>query len=642
MCGIAGIIRNDECAANDPGVVFNMLETLKHRGPDHTGEWHSEKASLGSTRLAIVGLKSGNQPIFNEDKTLILVCNGEIFNYVELREQLLAKGHIFSTDTDVEVLIHLYEDGKTDFLASVNGQFAFAIYEVKNHRLTIARDRTGICPLFYYSSDQFFSFASEIKALFKISEIPRYLSPENIYDTISLWSVTPPFTVFDKIFQVNPGEMLILDNGKLDRHKYWNMRLSDDLAGESFESLCRMVRQTMKESVFRHLRADVPVGLYLSGGIDSSILASLAAERLGNSLHTFSIGFEDETYDESSFQRLMSEHVGAKHYHFQCRYRDIAQAFPEVIKHAETVLFRCAPVPLFYLSKAVHEIGYKTVTSGEGADEVFWGYDTYRELFIRLMWARNPSSEWRPRQLRKIFPYFVQYQNDRYFNFLKSFYKKTLSDTENPFYSHLPRWSTNTSNLDLLSDDVKQCVGERDFKKNLLDILPEEFSSWDHFRKCQSLEMITLLAGYLLSSQGDRMIMSHSVEGRFPFLDTEVLKLTSAIPNKWKCKGLHDKYILREAFKEDLPEAIYKRPKFAYRAPDMKSFYKSEWKPDYVDELMSEEYTKKVGIFDPQKTSLLHKKGLTANLDNVSTKDDMAVTSILSTHMLYYTFIEKN
>ena len=642
MCGIAGLFSHEPNAAS---VLKDMLAATTHRGPDHTGTWISTPVSgarvaLGANRLTIIGLKNGNQPIFNEDKSVVLVCNGEIYNYIELRDELKLKGHTFQTDTDVEVIVHLYEQEGMKMFEELNGQFAFALFDVQKTRLILARDRTGICPLFYTAIEDAFYFGSEIKSLFEHRKIPREIDPSAVIEALSHWSVTPPKTAFKDIFQIRPGEYLVFSGSRSEtqRKQYWRINIGNAHHSLKFDELCELTRETMNASVARHLRSDVPVGVYLSGGIDSSILSLLVSDHARERFHTFSIGFEDERFDESRFQNIMAVQLGTTHQHIQCTHSDIAKAFPEVVYHAETILFRCAPVPLYYLSKAVQGAGFKTVLSGEGADEVFWGYDTFRELFVRLMWERNRSSEWRPDLLKRIFPYLVQFQDKRYFPFLKMFYKKTLGDMQDPFYSHRPRWNTNGSNFDLLAEPI------RDLGRASTDpieaMLPESFRKWTPHQRAHALEMITLLAGYLLSSQGDRMQMSHSVEGRFPFLDLEVLKLTAGIPDRWKCKGLRDKFLLREAFKDRLPPEIYSRPKFAYLAPDVASFYSTKHKENYVEEMMSAEYSRAVGIFDPKKVELLNKKVCTQEIENVSNKDNMAVTTILSTHLLHHHFVE--
>lgn len=632
MCGLAGIITRNQNLMKSQ--MDKMLSSLSHRGPDSKGVLKKDKFVFGFNRLAIMGINNGEQPIQNGDETISLICNGEIYNYKELKKELEQKGCRFKTDSDVEVLLHLYIQNNDNFLKNVNGQFAFAIYDENTDKLILGRDRTGICPLFYTIKNDELFFASEIKAIFKIPSIKRAFSHQGVYDMISYWSVIPPSTVFEDIYQVCPGEIVTWQNNELRKKKYWQLSFGEKLSDLTFDDLKYKLNQEITQSVQRHLNADVPVGLYLSGGVDSSILAAVASKLVGTKLNTFSIGFEDKNYDETYYQNILAKSLGVEHHHHNFKYKDIGRSFPDVVSHAETILFRCAPVPLFCLSKEVNLHGYKTVLSGEGADEIFWGYDTFRELFIRLLWLRNPTSNWRPEQLKNIFSYFVQYKDNRYFNFLKAFYKKSLNDIGNPFYSHLPRWSTNESNYNFLNPELNIQANQDASRNRILNFFPDEFQDWDYFEKCQSLEMLTLLSGYLLSSQGDRMLMSHSVEGRFPFLDKNVIDLASKIPSKWKCKGLNDKYILRETFKDIIPAEIYKRPKFAYRAPDMKSFFgKNE--PDYLNELFSPKYTEDVGIFNPNMVKNIYTKGQKTDLDKVSTKDNMAFTIILSTHLLH-------
>ncbi|MBZ0217911.1 MAG: asparagine synthase C-terminal domain-containing protein, partial [Fimbriimonadaceae bacterium] len=402
----------------------------------------------------------------------------------------------------------------------------------------------------------------------------------------------------------------------------------------------RLVRTTMRQSVERALRADVPVGLYLSGGVDSSILAVLIQQIRGEEFNTFSVNFEDEQLDESGFQDVMVRKVGARHTRLRLSAGDVGKSFASAVYHAEAPLFRAAPTPLFLLSEAVHSAGFKVVLSGEGADEVFWGYDTFRESFVRLLWSKVPESKWRPRLLQKIFPYLEQYSNARNFEFLKDFYRHSLSQIDDPFYSMLPRWQNNLALLSLFDPDFLGDSQSSDMqRRQLAAALGPKFGDEDVYQRHQSAEMLTLLAGYLLSSQGDRMLMSHSVEGRFPFLDNEVVDLTAAIPGRLKCKGMKDKYILREAFREDLPQEIFSRPKFAYRSPDLLSFFCGGKALPYVEELMSPEYAKRVGVFHPDRIAGLFQKGRSSER-RTTTKDNMAFVFVLSTHLLHQHFVE--
>lgn len=644
MCSVSGLIDNQLNHVQKENKVRNMMEALYHRGPDSKGIFLDDNLVMGSTRLKIVGLNNGDQPIYNENKEIILVCNGEIFNYLELKLRLKALGHIFSTDTDVEILIHLYEEYKEHFLTHVNGQFAFALYDKGTSSLILGRDKTGICPLFYYYSDNCFYFASEIKALFCL-DIRREISFDSLYESLCLWSVPPPNTIFKNVFQVIPGEYIrvSIDSNKLqkiERQRYWNLNFSNLFTG-TIQEASQQLRKTLIDSVNRALVADVPVGLYLSGGVDSSILACIISKILGKKIDTFSIEFEDQSLDESSYQRLIIDEIKSNHHKVHCQNSDIAKAFPKVVQHAETVLFRCAPVPLHILSNLVHQNKYKAVLSGEGSDEIFLGYDTFRELNIRLFWSKNPDSNLRPLLLQKIFQYYSQFKDSRYFEFVKAFYKKDLLQTDSLFYSHLPRWETNKSLTSFLLKDRLSELSISSHTERMQRNMPVSYYSWNHFQRAQYLEMITLLNGYLLSSQGDRMLMSNSVEGRFPFLDSELINFASSLPTNFKCKGLKDKYILREAFKDIIPLEIYTRGKFAYRAPDFKSFYQNELIEDYIHEIMSVDFTKKVGIFDPDKVRFLHDKGLKKSFQNITNTDNMAINTILSTHLLYYYFIKE-
>ncbi|WP_199925657.1 asparagine synthase (glutamine-hydrolyzing) [Paenibacillus bouchesdurhonensis] len=643
MGSISGILSYRMTKAEKESSIRSMMQHLHHRGPDAEGCYVDSLVALGSTRLKIIGLSNGNQPIYNESKDLVMVCNGVIFNYQELRERLRSIGHLFATETDVEVLLHLYEEYQNDFLSYVNGQFAFAIYNILTGEIILGRDRTGNCPLFYHQTDDSFYFASEMRALPE-QMIQRSLSIDSLYESICLWSVPPPNTLFNQIYQVVPGEMLRVKlnaNEKLtvERQRYWSLMFTPTFEGD-FEEAVQELRCTMLESVQRALTADVPVGLYLSGGVDSSILACIIAKQLGKQIDTFSIQFEDDSLNESHYQDMIVNEIGSYHHTILCRNGDIARYYPEAVKRAETVLFRCAPVPLYMLSQSVQDSNFKAILSGEGADEMFWGYDTFRELAIRKFWNKAPDSQMRPQLFKKIFPYYNQFRDPRYFQFIKAFYKKDLTKTEHPFYSHLPRWKTNQALTSYLSRERMDELSISSFGERLESNLPDSYFSWNHTEQAQQLELITLLNGYLLSSQGDRMLMSHSVEGRFPFLDTELVKLASALQPKWKLNGLSDKYILREAFKEIIPHDIYKRSKFAYRAPDFKSFYQNDRVEDYISEMMSEEYTRTVGMFDPVKVKLLHEKGMRKDFRNITNADNMAINIIISTHLLHHYFIK--
>lgn len=644
MCGVSGIITNQLSLEKKEKLINEMMNTIWHRGPDSKGIYVDPNIALGSTRLKIIGLNNGDQPIYSKCRNIVLICNGEILNYMELKKQLIDLGHIFRTDTDVEVLIHLYEQYSDRFLDNVNGQFALALYDKKRKTIILARDRAGISPLFYYYHDNNFYFASEIKALFTL-DIPRELAFQSVYDSLCLWSVPYPHTAFKDIYQVIPGEQITIKLGEnnslqVNKRRYWEIGFKNRFEG-TFQDAKDTMRQLLIDSVERAMTADVPVGMYLSGGVDSSIIACIVTKILGKKIDTFSVAFEDEALDERSFQSLIVNEIDSNHHNIICNNQNLAKMYPKMVQHAETILFRCSPIPLHLLSGLVKSNNIKTVLSGEGADELFWGYDTFRELKIRLFWARKPESDTRPLLFKNIYQFANHYQDNIFLHFIKNIYKKDLLQTNNLFYSHLLRWENNKALTAFLSGDKLKQLTSLFYTDRLNDILPKEYSSFNPYQRAQCLEMITLLNGYLLSSQGDRMLMSNSVEGRFPFLDKELMEFANSLPTRFKCKGLKDKYILRETFKDIIPNKIYKRNKFAYRAPDFITFYGGNKVEDYVHEMMSEDFTKEVGIFDTKKVSSLHQKGLKKKFKNITNIDDMAINSILSTHLLYYIYVKE-
>jgi asparagine synthase (glutamine-hydrolysing) len=380
MCSISGIITNQVSLEKKEYLINEMMNTLWHRGPDSKGTYIDPNIAIGSTRLKIIGLKNGDQPIYSECKNIILVCNGEVLNYMELKKQLIDLGHIFRTDTDVEVLIHLYEQYSDRFLENVNGQFALALYDKKRRTIILARDRAGISPLFYYYNNNNFYFASEIKALFQL-DIPREIAFQSVYDSLCLWSVPYPHTAFKDIYQVIPGELITI---KLDEHnslqvnkrRYWEINFKNKFEG-TFQDAKDKLRQLLIDSVDRAMTADVPVGMYLSGGVDSSIIACIVTKILGKKIDTFSVAFDEEALDESSFQSLIVNELGSNHHKIICNNQDLAKLYPKMVQHAETILFKCAPIPLHLLSGLVKLNNIKTVLSGEGADELFWGYNIF-------------------------------------------------------------------------------------------------------------------------------------------------------------------------------------------------------------------------------------------------------------------------
>ncbi|MGZ4954078.1 MAG: asparagine synthase (glutamine-hydrolyzing) [Methylobacter sp.] len=640
MCGINGIAALSRQTKISEKDVRSMLPFLAHRGPDGSGVYldPSQQVGLGHTRLSIIDLAGGAQPMHNEDKTVWVTFNGEIFNYLELRKTLLKEGHSFHTHSDTEVIVHAYEQYGDDFVQYLNGQFAIALWDNSRRRLLLIRDRVGILPLFYTRQGDRLLFASEIKALLpQLSEAPR-ISPTALDQIFTFWAPRSPNTLFEDIFEVPPGHILALENGCLSESIYWDWRFpeQDDYHHGSDADLAEQLYDLLADATSIRLRADVPVGAYLSGGLDSSALVALIRRHSDAPLKTFSIGFEEQSLDESVFQKQMIEHLGVENSRILCQNSDIAENFPATIFHAETAILRTAPTPMRQLSGLVRASGYKVVLTGEGADEALGGYDLFKEDKIRQFWARHPQSEWRPLLLKALYPY-LETSGAQAKSYLQSFYSIGLDKPNQPGFSHLPRWFTTSQCKVFFSEELNSRLRENAVDR-LTEQLPIGFDRWHSFNRAQYLEAKTLMGDYLLCSQGDRMLMANSVEGRFPFLDHRVIEFANRLNPRLKMRALNEKYLFKQAMRSQLPRQILERHKQPYRAPDIPAFFSSH-PPAYVNDLLSEEKLKRYGYFDAQKVGFLLKKAKRGS--SIAYKDNMALVGVLSTQLCHYFFIEQ-
>lgn len=640
MCGISGIISSTK---NNDSIeqVKSMVTSLRHRGPDEFGIYNGKHACLGHARLSIIDLSTGSQPIHNEDKSLWIIFNGEIFNYPELRDILVKKGHVFKTTSDTEVILHGYEEYGVHVLEQLNGQFAFAIWDSKNNECFIARDRIGIRPLFYFQKEDSLIFASEIKALLSTGEIGAEIDPPALSQIFTLWTTLPSKTIFKNIFQLPAGHYLIWKNGDLKVQQYWQLSFPPKNGYEDrpFNYWAQEFKGLLIDASLIRLRADVPVGAYLSGGLDSSVIAAIIKNYTSNSLKTFSISFEDRDFDESNYQKLMVNHLGTDHRIHRVTNEEIFKHFKQTIWHTEIPILRTAPVPLMLLSRLVRENNFKVVLTGEGADEFLGGYNIFKETLVRHFWSRFPESKYRPLLLQKLYPYIktISVQNRR---LMEQFFARDLMQTENPIYSHLIRWRNTSALRSFLSEEIIAHLHGYDPVEAYIQTLPAELHHWAPLSKAQYIEIELFLTGYLLSSQGDRMAMANSVEGRFPFLDHRLIELTSRIPPKFKLRILNEKYILKKTMGRLLPEQIFNRPKQPYRAPITACFYQ-ETDNSYVSELLSSKNLKNVPYFDSNAVMKLVRKWERGKGILTSERENMAFVGILSTLLIDDLFVEK-
>lgn len=637
MCGIAGIIDYRGKPVSKP-VVESMLCAINYRGPDESGIYLSRYAGLGNVRLSIIDLSTGQQPLSDLSGRYWIVFNGEIFNYRELREGLTSKGYNLKTHSDTEVLVQLYALYGKDALPMLNGQFAFAIWDKVKEELFIARDRIGIRPVFYHHSAEGFSFASEIKSLFVQDHIKPELSHSNLSQIYTFWTAITPLTAFRDIYELSPGHYLTYSREGIKTARYWELQYSDEFRSKPIKKALEEFHELFYDAVRIRLRADVEVAAYLSGGIDSSSTVAYIKEIEPGVLNTFSIGFKEKDFDETSYQNEAVKYLNTRHKSITCTSEDISESFPKVIWHTETPVTRTAPVPMFLLSRLVRENNIKVVITGEGADEMLAGYDIFKEAKIRRFWASQPDSVIRPRLLTKLYPYLPQMKQANP-AILKMFYGFKLEDISNPFYSHLLRWNNSNHIKKHFSEGLRAELNGYSPTEHLEKHLPANFNSWNYLEKSQWLETTIFMSGYLLSSQGDRMAMANSVEGRYPFLDYRVIEFCNKLPDSYKLNGLNEKFFLKKLMADKIPDSILRRSKQAYRAPVRSTFF-LENPPDYIDEMLSQEYFDKAGIFDYPSVSALRQK--IVKTGNASEVEDMVFASVISTHLLHKMFIEKD
>ncbi|MEJ6554731.1 asparagine synthase (glutamine-hydrolyzing) [Microbacterium esteraromaticum] len=635
MCGICGIY--------DPGgpppdeLILRMITALSHRGPDGSGCYRDDTVTLGHTRLSIVDLTGGTQPMAGELERVWVVFNGEIFNHVELARELRARGHRFRTASDTEVIVHAWEEWGADCFRRFNGQWALALWDRVARRLVLSRDRYGIHPLFYVRTGRRIAFASEVKALFADPEVGREVDPEGFDDLLTTWSATAPTTLFSGVRQVVPGTWLAVDENGVTTHEYWALDFPAEGAepDRDLQQNAERLREAVVDATrLRFQRSDVPVGAYLSGGIDSAVTAAVIAEFAETDVHTFSLRFADAEFDEGQHQQLMHERLGTTHRELVVHGPDIADALPDAVWHAEIALLRSAPAPMLLLSRLVHSEGYKVVVTGEGADEVLAGYDIFREAKVRALMAAEPDADARIRLVEQLYPW-MRRSPAQVPAFAQTFFNRPF-DPDDLALSHRPRWQTTSAIRSMLTPERRSNAAGA--AERVVAAMPAGAAGWDPLSRAQWLEMRTLLPGYLLSSQGDRMLMAASVEGRFPFLDHRVFEAAARMPAEHKLHGLDEKHLLKRAFADLVPPEIIDRPKQPYRAPDAASIFIAD-APDWVAEAMSPGDVASAGIWNPRAVQLLWDKARRTEGRGMGNTDNMRVMAVLTSQLLHRMFV---
>jgi asparagine synthase (glutamine-hydrolysing) len=639
MCGIAGFWHEPMDADEARRDLGRMARAIAHRGPDGSGYWYDEGVGLAHTRLSIIDLDTGAQPMASPDGDVVLTFNGEIFNFVEIRKDLEQAGYAFRTTSDTEVILALYERNGIDFVDEMNGDFAIGLWDRRRRRLVLVRDRMGVRPLHYACSKRGVAFASEAKALLALEVVSADLDVHALDQIFTTWAPLTGQTAFRGIREVPPGHMLVVSETRRELRCYWRPEYpdaSDDPVPTSRDEARAEAEllALLSDATRIRLRADVPVGSYLSGGFDSSLISALARREIDQRLRTFSVTFEADEFDESAQQRMMVAALGTEHSSICCRQADIGAVFPDVIRHTEKPILRTAPAPLYMLSREVRDHGYKVVLTGEGADEIFAGYDIFKEAKIRAFCARHPNSAFRGALLRKLYPYLPAFRGQPQ-KYLESFFGVGGENSGDALSSHMPRFRSTSGAKDFFSADLRTSIGDYNALEDLRDRLPVDFRRWHPLNQAQYLETVHLLPNYILSSQGDRMAMANAVEGRFPFLDHRVVEFAARLPTRLKLKVLREKHLLRQAARDLLPAEIANRTKQPYRAPDSQSFVGSA-EPGYLADLLSPSALAEDGLFEPQAVRLLHQKCSAGRF--VSNRQNTTFVGIVSTLLWKRTF----
>jgi asparagine synthase (glutamine-hydrolysing) len=596
MCGICGFV-----GFVDEALLQRMTHALRHRGPDDDGFYLGNRVGLGHRRLSIIDLETGKQPIFNEDNTIAIVLNGEIYNYLELRRRLEKRGHIFRTQTDTEVIVHLYEEMGERCVEELNGEFAFAIWDDGKQSLLLARDRLGIRPVYYYSINETLIFSSELKSLLLWEKTPRVINRIALDCYLTLRYIPANMTMFAGIEKLPPASVLSFKNGKTRIERYWSVRLQEE-PRQSLKASEDRLFEMLKDSVRLRLMSDVPLGAYLSGGIDSSSIVGLMAEMSSTPVKTFTVGGFGGEADEASQARRIADHFGTDHHELIIGKQDY-DLLPRIMRHMDSPIGDAIIIPTYLLAQETSK-HVKVVLSGEGADEILAGYVhqlsmRFGELYRRAL----------PKPLQAAVHYTIRHTPSTCLNLLFRYPAKlgskgkervsnylTALSNESPAQCFLVLASlfTQQERKNLYSDDFRQAADDNGLQSRMDAALAEQGG---FLNKLLVYDLENWLPDNTLIKQ-DHLSMANSLEARVPFLDHRLVEFCCGLPERFKIRGTVQKYLLRKAVARLLPSQTAKAPKRAFYFPIERVF--GDEFSDYVrDNLTSQRFTSR-GIFNKE------------------------------------------
>lgn len=561
MCGIVGKLNLDPDRPVQRELIHRMKDEIVHRGPDGQGEYFSGPVGLGHRRLSIIGLESGAQPMSNEDGTVWVVYNGEIYNFHELRAELQAAGHTFKSDTDTEVIVHLYEELGTESVKRFRGMFAFALWDERKQALLLARDRVGVKPLYYVNTGKAVLFASEIKSLLVDPSVERRINPRAIDRFLTYYYLPGNETLFEGIHKLDPGHYLTVENGRVTKTRYWDLRFETSPRWTKFDEAVEVLQGMLRSAVKDHMISDVPVGVLLSGGVDSTGVLRYAAEQTGTQMNTFTVGFAGaDCPDERPFARLAAQQFGTLHHEITINAKEFLEFLPKYVWHMEEPICEPPAVSLYFVSRLARESSVKVLLSGEGGDEAFGGYNKYRNLLAleRLKTIFGPAKSLLRNGLKGLgstgFPSLRKYAN-LVEPQLAQYYYSCTATPGTPFNMLKPILYRKEflDSLNNPSDEPTRLLFEQ------LDGLPL-------LHQLLYVDTKTWLPDDLLV-KADKMTMAASVELRVPLLDFRVLEFAASLPSHFKVQGWTTKRILKAALRDSVPAAILGRKKAGFPIP---------------------------------------------------------------------------
>jgi asparagine synthase (glutamine-hydrolysing) len=590
MCGICGKLNFEQNNRVNPALIRAMLDTIRHRGPDDEGTYYGSQVGLGHRRLSIIDLNTGHQPLSNEDGSVWIVFNGEIYNYQELRVFLLSKGHIFKTQTDTEVIIHLYEELGPQCLEKLRGMFAFAIWDQNTKALFLARDRVGIKPLYYWQNDRSLVFASEIKAILVDPAVERAIAPEVIDRFLTFLYLPGEETLFKGVHKLLPGNYLIVKDGHTEIRQYWDLCFSKPDERLSQKEAERQLLDLLAETVELHMIADVPVGILLSGGVDSTAVLSFAVERTNKEVSSYTVGFSDPgVADERSFAKIAADTFHTRHHAMTITAADFADFMPRYVWHMEEPVCEPPAIALYYISKLARN-DVKVLLSGEGGDEAFAGYSNYRNLLWleRIKRGLSPLNGALARGLSFTSSLFHSQRMAKYVPLMKArFPDYYYSRTSNPYRS------TRNGLGNLYSADFAGSI-DSEYTVEPMRRLQAHVRGQNTLDAMLYIDTKSWLPDDLLI-KADKMTMANSLELRVPLLDHKVLEFAAALPTNLKVRGFTTKYLAKKALGRRVPKAILDRRKAGFPVP-----YESWLRKDlrgWVHEVLFDRVTAGRGYF---------------------------------------------